>query len=89
MDSSLESNDITSCDSNTIEPANPDDIIEHLREILSNLNYSTHKCICCEWIDHEDEDWCRCHDCEEYICHECYEQLSTGGKGVFCDGCRQ
>ncbi len=64
-----------------------DDIITYLQDILSNLNYSTHECICCGWIEHEENNWKRCSDCDEYICANCYSEHGQEADEITCEGC--
>ncbi len=42
-------------------PCNQSDIIENLRNILSQLHCSTSECILCSWVDHE-ENFTKCHE---------------------------
>lgn len=64
-----------------------DKIIKHLKNILSNVNYSLNTCCCCGWIDHEDKDWKKCKGCEDSICRGCYEKYGEGSDVVYCYGC--
>lgn len=51
---------------------NHEDVISHLRDILSNIHYSTKRCNNCGWVDHEDEKgWHECEKCSEQFCGEC------------------
>jgi hypothetical protein len=64
-----------------------DKIIDHLRNILSNVNYSLNTCCCCGWIDHEDKPWKRCNDCGDSICEHCYKEYGSTSRVVYCYGC--
>lgn len=67
-------------------PCNKSAVISHLRDVLGNLNWSSHECINCEWIDHEDK-FHRCEVCEEWFCEDCQE-THTENCGVECFGCK-
>ncbi len=50
--------------------ASKDDVISHLRSILSNLHYPSKKCAMCGWVD-SAEKWARCDGCSEFSCEDC------------------
>ena len=48
------------------------DIVDHLRDLLNQLKYSTRQCKACRWVDHEDTiTWCECRVCDLSLCEEC------------------
>ncbi len=54
-----------------------EDLARHLRDILSDLHYSTKQCVGCNWVDHEDEEgWEECMKCGASICNDCSEDES-------------
>ena len=66
-----------------------EDIIERLREILSDLNYETYQCVCCQWIDHDESKWYKCHKCDDPICEQCYKDFGKESKKIICWECAE
>lgn len=62
-------------------------IIEHLIEMLNDLNIGINECICCGWIDSEGEIWYQCYGCEENICKKCYDNHGDKKKKIYCEKC--
>ena len=52
-------------------------IINHLRNVLFNLNWSNIQCTQCSWVDHVDR-FTRCEVCDEYFCGNCQCVHSPG-----------
>lgn len=63
--------------------ASKDDIISHLRDVLSNLHYPTRACSGCGWVSLED-DIHTCATCRRLVCEECQ---NIGAIGIQCDDC--
>lgn len=47
-----------------------DEIINHLIEMLNDLNLSTEQCVDCDWVDYY-EDFESCHVCKSSLCGTC------------------
>lgn len=53
------------------DKSDPEDIIEHLTTILSQLKYSTITCDLCNWIDYEDSFVKCCKNSNRWCCTHC------------------
>ena len=63
------------------------DIIDHLRNILSDLNYDAYTCYCCGWVDSTDKEWQNCNTCGERICEDCYVNHGQDASEIYCYDC--
>ena len=72
---------------NKIKKVDKDEIIEYLRDILSDLHWGSCKCNTCGWVDFgENRGWILCEDCCENVCKEC--ALILGAKEPYvCEEC--
>ena len=66
--------------------SNPQDIVKHLREILSRVYLDTMQCDACKWVDSVKEKWYCCECGQEYYCKKCYS-LKTVEKMYCSEGC--
>lgn len=53
------------------------EIINHLCDILDGLCFTCQECCVCGWIDHAEDKWYRCDECEEAICEKCYKKADS------------
>lgn len=63
---------------------NPFEVISHLRDVLGNLNWSSHECIMCNWVDHADF-FTSCRVCDSYVCKDCNCRHSENGSTATSD----
>lgn len=59
------------------DKADPEDIIDHLREILHQVHYSNHSCDLCGWIDYIDNFKKYHEDSEIFCCKFCVEEAKA------------
>jgi hypothetical protein len=68
-------------------------LVDHLRDILSNLHYDTYICHYCGWVDRTGKNrnrgnWTTCHDCTSRICWFCYDEHGQESDIVYCHECK-
>ena len=63
----------------------PSEIVDHLRSILSDINYETGSCDRCGWVEYYG-DMKKCVHCDEFtLCAKCQKSFIT--KYFICDEC--
>lgn len=68
------------------DKTDPADIIESLRNILSNLHYDTKQCELCDYVAHVDEMF-TCADCNISICQHCIDLKVSPDTLIVCSEC--